>query len=360
MPVPVAVWTIIEAIGAAITIYEVYDLGETVYGGIENYKASLDEAKEKLREIFQSLEEEINKNIDKKTELMFLRGLEKGDIEQQSEKTKKALGRLGEGGNDIRAAIKQTIPFRELIGKVCEQANKIPVFSVRKKKGVNISDLPKAKKEAMARLLSVAAESLEKVANIDFDDFIAVRLKQLAANLIFEFVDDTLGWKSPLKAEACFQLKQLPDHGNPPKVSGSPTRLYRAGHQVMGHHINPFYPLPIPEGSGGVISADLAIPDYRNEPLEKKNLFAIIEIKFKGDSIKDKQFQQYNDLAIECGFAKTGAVTLPRTNGKSGVTKGCRVALFRYPEDVAIVPKNEPDDKTRQSGQGNRRRRNNR
>jgi hypothetical protein len=108
--------------------------------------------------------------------------------------------------------------------------------------------------------------------------------------------------------------------------------------------VNPFFPLPI-RGSG-VISADLAIPDYRKEPLEKRNLFAIIEIKFQNDKIKNEQFRQYNYLAIKCGEVKTGVTTLSRTNGRAGVTHGCRVALFRYPEDIAVDPKKKQDGQT--------------
>jgi hypothetical protein len=90
------------------------------------------------------------------------------------------------------------------------------------------------------------------------------------------------------------------------------------------------------------ISADLAIPDYRRKPMEKANLFAVIEIKFPGDKIRNtNQFDRYERLSEACAAKKTDKTTLARTNGKTVVGKGCRVALFRYPEDVKVTARDE-------------------
>jgi hypothetical protein len=49
----------------------------------------------------------------------------------------------------------------------------------------------------------------------------------------------------------------------------------------------------------------------------------------------------YGACGAQPADAKTGVIPLSKTNGKSGVAKGCRVALFRYPEDVAVDPKDD-------------------
>ncbi|MFA5983593.1 MAG: hypothetical protein WC782_06225 [Methylococcaceae bacterium] len=99
-----------------------------------------------------------------------------------------------------------------------------------------------------------------------------------------------------------------------------------------GSLLNPFYPLPYRQR--GSIAADLAIPDYRKQPLKKDNLFGIIEIKFEGDRIKNKQFRQYDELNKKTAKVKEKFIGKGRTLGGKGVTIGCRVALFRFPLDV--------------------------
>lgn len=181
----------------------------------------------------------------------------------------------------------------------------------------------------------MSAEEIGDIENID--DFIMVRLKQLMASLLFEFIDDLLNWSSPLKTEVSFGPS--PDFDNPKIASG--TKLFRAGSAI-----NPFYPLPYRQR--GSIAADLAIPDYRKQTLKKDNLFGIIEIKFEGDKIKNEQFEKYNDLNDKCAKVKTGVIGKGRTLGGKGVTIGCRIALFRYPLDVAVDPK---DKDKKQDGQ---------
>jgi hypothetical protein len=90
----------------------------------------------------------------------------------------------------------------------------------------------------------------------------------------------------------------------------------------------------LPYRQRGSIAADLAIPDYRKQPLKKDNLFGIIEIKFEGDRIKNKQFRQYDELNKKTAKVKEKFIGKGRTLGGKGVTIGCRVALFRFPLDV--------------------------
>jgi hypothetical protein len=119
---------------------------------------------------------------------------------------------------------------------------------------------------------------------------------------------------------------------------GRPTQLLRSS--KTGFCISPFYPLP--HRKRGAFSADLAIPDYRRQPIKKDNLFAVIEIKFQGDKIRNTaQFDRYEKLSKECASFKTDTTTLARTNGHTMVGKGCRVALFRYPEDVKVTARGE-------------------
>lgn len=64
------------------------------------------------------------------------------------------------------------------------------------------------------------------------------------------------------------------------------------------------FPWQFPYKGKGVIGADLIIPEYLGEPLTLTNIFALIEIKFKGDKIKDEQFKQYSSLRKQCAEEK--------------------------------------------------------
>jgi hypothetical protein len=123
-----------------------------------------------------------------------------------------------------------------------------------------------------------------------------------------------------------------------------------------GTSINPFWPTPQGKGS---ISADITIPDYRKEPVSKTNIFAVIEIKFPGDPAKSEQFNKYAELSDSAATAKTDAAKPHRLNGGSEVSKGFRLALFRYPEDLP-EPEKKPDgdpNKGENAGRGKSRRR---
>lgn len=331
-----AIWGLLELVSAAITAYETYELLRDLYDDIGKFEASLEKAKEEIRKKMETLKDEIAANIDEKSERALLLKLTQNDKSQQSETTQKALGRTGDAdrtqgaSSEILAAIPQRIPFRKVITMVCEFANRMPVLSLRRKRGVNIKDLPTLKKKLLLELIALSAEELAEID--DIDAFIVVRLRQLMANHIFELMDELLNWTSPLKAEACFGKQ--PGFADP-KLSG--TRLTR-----LGNSINPFWPVPHGKGS---IAADLAIPDYRRRPLTKDNLFAIVEIKFEGDAIKNEQFKNYEKLSKVCAEVKTDAIGKANTAHGKGVTLGCRVSLFRYPEDIAVDPPEK--DKTK-------------
>lgn len=252
------------------------------------------------------------------------------EADPQNPVTKRGGG-WGSDGDVISAAIRREIPFRRVISEVCDKANAIPVLQLRKKKGVTIKDLPKAKRKALEEALKVG---LENVADVDLDNFVLVRLKQFAASLMFEFIDNCLDWASPLKAEVSFgPAQKYTDH---PCVG---TRLKRVG------KASPFYPFPPPNNLKGSIAADLIINEYRKKPTGKANIFAIVEIKFKGDKIDGKQFEQYRDLLTEAAPAKTKKSPV-RFDNRS-VPKGGRLSLFRYPIDMPVAEgKDEKKPKT--------------
>jgi hypothetical protein len=314
MAIPVIVWGIIELVLLATTAYEIYDVLNEFYEGLEKYNKSVEEAKAAIKKQIQALKDEIDKKIEEKEEVGILLAMANGD--RQSPVTKKASGR-GAGSPIFNNAIEQKIPFRKVISMVCDKADNMPVLQLRKKKGVKIEakDIPKAKRKVLEELLKLSAEEL---LNVDLEQFVLARLKQLAANLMFEFIDDCLDWHSPLKCEVSF--------GPPPKYADHPvqgTKLRRDG------KINPFYPAP--HRSKGSISADLIIPDYRKKPCNKDNVFAIVEIKFQNDTIEERQFKQYEDLLAQAAKDKTTAT--PARFDKKPVSSGGRLSLFRYPED---------------------------
>lgn len=329
MPIPAIVWGVLELVAAAITLYELGELAKDLYEGYEKYGKDIAKAKEEVRKVVHSIQQEIARKIDEKEEIAILLALTATDAQGQN--TRRAQGR-GAGQNTINAAIEQKIPFRDAIGKVCEAANRMPVLSLRRKKGVSIKDLPHAKRKVLEELLGKA---LEEIADVDLDEFIVVRLRQLAANLLFEFVDECLDWASPLKAEAGFGPP--PRYDDPP-VQGT-TRLRRLG------KINPFYPGPY-QYKKGSISADLMIQEYRHKRPDKGNIFAIVEVKFPGDRIEEPQFKAYQRMLDVAATVKTTRIANRYKN--QPVNSGGRLSLFRYPEDIAVhgqQKESETDDK---------------
>lgn len=330
MPLPliaVAIIEIIELVGVALTAYEAYDVIKDIYEGLDKYYKSVDEAKKQLEHLIQNLKDEIDKKISEKEQVAIL--LAAAGADPQSQDTKHAKGRGADGGV-ISTAIQQKIPFRRVISEVCDKANAMPVLQLRKRKGVSIKDMPKVKRKALEEILK---KSVEEIADIELEQFILVRLKQFAANLMFEFVDYCLDWASPLKCEVSFGP---PDTFTDHPIEGT-TRLKRVG------RVSPFYPVPAPNNRAGSISADLVINEYRKKPTGKANIFAIVEIKFEGDKIDGKQFDQYQAVLDAAGHSKKKASKV-RFDDRD-VSSGGRLSLFRYPEDRAVE---DSDDKDKQ------------
>ena len=334
MAVPV-ILGVIKIAGYAIAAYELYHVGMNIYTEVEAYKDNIKKAKDEMKKMMKSLDLEISENIDKRTELAQLNAITNSD--KQSPTTKKPSGTRGASIAGIPAAIMQKIPFRPVISKVCETAGQLPMVQLRAKKGQKFKDvIPKSKVEVVAKLLSMTAEEF---ADVSIEEFTIVRLKQLAVNFMIECMDELLTWRGPLKAEVCFPFNARMNQFQNPPMDGA-TRLKRAGSDI-----NPFWPMP--SRARGTISADIAIPEYRAEPLSLTNIFALVEIKFQGDRIQQKQFDEYGKLNNQSKQAK-------RVSGIT-VGEGFKLSLFRYPEDKS--PESN-DDKSQGNSSNNRRGRN--
>ena len=318
-----------RAFTAALTVYELYSYGSNLYEGQANYRQELERAKAEIKKIIHDLEKEFNGHLLYASEIAYLEKLRKDDPRNDETRQPRQRGHQG-----FKKQISERIPFRKVISEVCDKANSFP--QLKKKKGVKVSDLPKARQKILE---SWAGLILSEIVNEDIgSEFLIARLKQLAASIMFEFVDEILGWKAPIKTEVCFGAKfedpQLLFPGNP--------RLKRTG----SLDLNPFYPTPY-HNQRGSIAADLVIAESRLEPISKTNLFAIVEIKFQGDSIKDKQFNQYDRLLEACKKAKEKKYGKHNNYSGKGVHEGGYISLFRYPEDIALEEgKKKPNEKT--------------
>jgi len=329
MPVPLIAVALFKIAVAALTVYEAYKVLDDVFESIDDYAGDLDKAKEELEEYFRQIKQEIEDNIDGREEVAVLEGLTSADSRPLTVK-----GRGSQGTAEVKAAILQKIPYRQIISKICEAADKMPILQVRKRRGVSVKDVVTAKSTIIKKLLG---EGFETLTGADLENFLVVKQKQLAASLVFEFLDMGLEWQSPLKTEVSFgPARSFAD----PPVEG--TKLTR-----VGSDLNPFYPAP--HRRKGSISADIVIPDYRKEPLKKTNIFAIVEIKFSGDTIKADQIRKYNLLLRAAAREKTG-LTSGLLNGND-VNSGGRLALFRFPEDGV----GGDDDSSRPSSVSRRR-----
>lgn len=307
---------IIELAGYAVTAYELYRTATNAYGEVKNYQDNIKKAKDEIKKIMQNLDKEITDKIDRQREKVLLTTLTSGD--KQMNMTKSASGRPQVKSNLITAVIKQKIPFRPIISQICEKADHLPMIQLRKQKGKKLKDvIPKSKVDIVAKLLKMTAQEL---AGANVDEYIIIRLKQLAVNFMFEFMDELLKWRSPLKAEVCFGYDIKTKKYLAPQLA-SQTRIKR-----VGSELNPFWPMPY-KGKG-TIGADIIIPEYRGEPLTLTNIFALVEIKFQNDRIDEEQFRNYERLKNQCAYVKKGS--------NITASEGFKLSLFRYPEDVAF------------------------
>ncbi|MFK4064198.1 hypothetical protein [Brucella anthropi] len=150
-----------------------------------------------------------------------------------------------------RHYIERKIPFRPVIGTVCQWALKSPIVVPRRIR--------------------------KKIPGDVVETTIDIALKQTTASLVFEAVDDLLGWQSPLKAEPNYH------GGTHAAMLGEPaTRPKRVSDYF------PFWPRP-----KGSLAPDLVIVEYRQQPFEVGNVFAAVEIKFPNDWVREIQMTQY-------------------------------------------------------------------
>lgn len=328
-----------RAFTAALTVYELYSYGSNLYEGQANYRQELEKAKAEIKKIIHDLEKEFNGHLLYTSEIAYLENLRKKDPQNPETRQPRQRGHQG-----FKSQISERIPFRKVISQVCDKANANGFPQLKKKRGVKVSDLPKARQKVLE---SWAGLILSEILDEDIgSEFLIARLKQLATSIMFEFVDEILGWKAPIKTEVCFGAKfedpQLLFPGNP--------RLKRTG----SLDLNPFYPTPY-HNQRGSIAADLVIAESRLEPISKTNLFAIVEIKFQGDSIKKAQFSKYDDLLKACKIAKQTKYGKQNNYSGTGVNKGGYISLFRYPEDIALEEgKGKSNEQTGTKRAGNR------
>ncbi len=102
MPVPAIVWGVLELVALAITVHELGELAEDLYEGVQKYGKDIGKAKEEVRKVIQSIQEEIAQKIEEKEEVAILLALEAAD--PQGQNTRKATGR-GATEATINAAI---------------------------------------------------------------------------------------------------------------------------------------------------------------------------------------------------------------------------------------------------------------
>lgn len=201
-----------RAFTAALTVYELYSYGSNLYEGQANYRQELERAKAEIKKIIHDLEKEFNGHLLYASEIAYLEKLRKDDPRNDETRQPRQRGHQG-----FKKQISERIPFRKVISEVCDKANTNSFPQLKKKKGVKVSDLPKARQKILE---SWAGLILSEIVNEDIgSEFLIARLKQLAASIMFEFVDEILGWKAPIKTEVCFGAKfedpQLLFPGNP-------------------------------------------------------------------------------------------------------------------------------------------------
>jgi hypothetical protein len=196
---------------------------------------------------------------------------------------------------NYRHFYRRPIPYRPIICRILCFANSNPIPGKRTKKG------DKTKPESTTG---------------DFP-----KLRQLAATILFELLDMMLDWKSPLKADLMYR-------GGQPLLTQPDFRPKRVGFSYK-------------RKEAGSISPDIAIVEDRHKPPTLDNLFAIVEVKFKGDGFDFEQERAYAE-----NF------------------KGVPLALIRVPEDcrcddqeIKTDGKNGKDQNDQKNGSSRRRKR---
>lgn len=196
------------------------------------------------------------------------------------------VSRRGVEGTTYKEYIERKIPFRPAISIACTWSLASPV---------------KVPRRIQKRIPGEIIETTIEVA-----------LKQTTASLVFEAIDSALDWKSPLKAE--------PNYLDGKALLGEPSTKPKRTNDIF-----PFWPRP-----RGCLAPDLVIVEYRQQPFDVPNVFAVVEIKFPGDWVKAKQLGDY-------------AKIMGQDNQK--------VALLRVPEDcTGYRPETDPKKEAGHSG----------
>jgi VRR-NUC domain len=264
MPIPLIAIAIVEvAVEAGIIAWrawQIYDKAQTVLELAELAK-SIADYKKILSEQFIA---ELKKEIDIKSRELAL--LDTGGNTQSVRGNKSGI---------YKAMIERKIPFRLPISVIANLANSSPI--------------------KVPRRLTNKLGGQDRV--------IDVALRQYTASVCFETADSILDWQSPLKAELAFNPS-----GRTPYLGSPATRPKRIVEL-------PYTFWPVPKGA---IVPDLTIVEDRHkpaklQPAQDDNVFAVVEMKFPRDSVRQEQMKAYEDL-----FTAN------------------RVCLMRIPEDMHI------------------------
>ena len=306
-----------RAVGAAITAYEIYEFGSNIYDKTKQYGSIIEDAKKKLKPAIEQMQKDLNKSTVPLAERALLdkySKMDSGGYTTQKEKTRFE--------KEYKVYIKEKIPFRALISEICEIADKNAIPELRKRPKITVKDLGRSKAKILENWAGLLiAEMIE----MDIaDEFLVARLKQFAASIMFEYVDDIFYWKSPIKPEVCFGGK----FEDPKYDSQIPLKLQRSDTDI-----NPFYPSPYRDQKGS-FAADLVIPETRMSEISKTNIYAIVEIKFPRDKPGKGQMDKYKDYLIKSKKEKERKYGQHNNLSKHNMVHGGKLALFRYPEDT--------------------------
>ncbi|WP_211460890.1 VRR-NUC domain-containing protein [Collimonas silvisoli] len=280
MPLPAAAAAALLWGYRAYRVYQAVETAATIAEGVE-FTAHLAERREQIKKVLKSVIESFAQEIDKKSSTF-------AQIDHGGRST---ISRRGKEGTTYKEYIERKVPFRPAISIACTWAKDSPIKVPRR-----------IRKKVGGELVAMTID---------------VFLKQTTASLIFEAIDETLDWQSPLKAE--------PNYMNGKAWLGEPPTRPRRISEVF-----PFWPRP-----KGSLAPDLAIVEYRQQPFHVPNVFVAVEIKFPRDWVKNKQMDDY--------------VKLMNQDTK-------KVALLRVPEDCTGYKPEESQagESSRQNGRKKR------
>jgi hypothetical protein len=231
MPAPAAAAVVIWGYRAYKT-YEAYEAAQTLKETAQMV-ADIAARKEQVKQILRSIIQQIADEIDTKSSTFAV-----ADAGGRS-----TLSRRGAEGTTYKEYIERKIPFRPAISVGCKWAMESPI--------------------------TVPRRIQKKIPGNMIETTIEVTLKQITASLIFEAIDETLDWVSPLKAEPNY------DKASRQPLTDTPvTKPKRMSDKF------PFWPRP-----RGSLAPDLVIVEYRRQSFAVPNVFAAVEIKFPRETL---------------------------------------------------------------------------